>query len=71
MTKNFNDKKLKEEVDKQLRIVFANGMSQGTKAICGVVLEEINSTGKTAEEKLQVLKVFCEKSLGLNTEVKG
>lgn len=71
MNKNFNDKKFKKEVDKQLRIVFSNGMSQGTKAICGVVLEEINSTEKTAEEKLQVLKVFCEKSLGLNAEVKG
>ena len=46
-------------------------MSQGAKAICGVVLEEINSTDKTAEEKLQILKVFCEKSLGLKAEVEG
>lgn len=71
MNKNFNDKKFKKEVDKQLRNVFTNGMSQGTKTICGVVLEEINSTDKTAEEKLQILKVFCEKSLGLKAEVEG
>lgn len=68
MTKNDNDTQLKRAVEKQLRNVFSNGMSQGTKAICGVVLEEINSSGKTAEEKLQVLKVFCEKSLGLMTQ---
>lgn len=68
MKKKLDEKLFKKEVDKQLRIVFANGMSQGTKAICGVVLEEINSTGKTAEEKLQVLKTFCEKSLAIKGE---
>ena len=71
MNKNFKDLKFKKEVDKQLRAVFSNGLRQGTKAICGVVLEEINSEGKTAEQKLEVLKTFCEKSLGLSATTEG
>lgn len=65
MIKSLTDKRLKNEVERQLRAVFSNGMSQGTKAICGIVLEEINSTDRTAEEKLHILKDFCEKSLKL------
>lgn len=62
-----NDIKLKKEIEDKLREVFTNGLSQGTKAICGVVLEEINSVGKTDEEKLKTLKLFCEKSLALKS----
>ena len=52
-------------VKEQLRKVFADGLKQGTKAICGVVLEEIK-LDKPAEEKIKTLKEFCEKSLGLS-----
>lgn len=61
----FKDKKLKTEIENQLRDVFTDGLKQGTKAICGIVLEEISTKDKSAEDKVETLRLFCEKSLGL------
>ena len=65
MKDSLKDKKLKAAIETQLRRVFIDGLSQGTKAICGVVLEEIQDNTKSVEDRLSVIKVFCEKSLGL------
>ena len=65
MSNILNDTEFKNEVEKQLMAVFSDGMKQGTKAICGVVLDEINSEKKTPTERLRALKDFCERSLNL------
>ena len=59
------EKQMTEAVEKQLRRTFSDGLKQGSKAICGVILEEIASTNKTADEKIGIIQEFCKNSLGL------
>lgn len=65
MTKN-QEHKLQEEFEKQLQKQFTNGLLQGSKAICAVVLDKINNLENVSPEGIiQDLKIFCEQSLGL------
>lgn len=60
-----DEKQMKAIIEEKLQKVFTDGLKQGTKAVIGVVLEEITTEDKSAEEKLNTLKLFCERSLRL------
>ncbi len=60
------DEKLKSTIHEHLQHQFTRGLLQGSKAMCGVILEKVNKyNGSNADAVYQDIKSFCEKSLGL------
>jgi len=66
-----NETELKAYIEEQLRTHFTRGLSQGSKAICGVVLEKAKANSGSAEEKIADIVKFCEVSLGLSKRDNG
>lgn len=54
---------LREEFNKGYKSVFQNGLLQGSKAVCKVVLDKANDERKTLEERIEDIKKFCRVSL--------
>jgi len=64
--KQNNDAKIEQALKEQLTRQFTRGLSQGSKAMCGVILEKVNKyNDSNADAVYQDIKSFCEKSLGL------
>ena len=60
------DEKLKETIKEHLQQQFTRGLLQGSKAMCGVIMEKAKKyNGSNADEVYQDIVSFCEKSLGL------
>ena len=67
-----NDKEFQEKIkmtfrnnlDKQ----FRNGLAQGAYAVCKVVLDRANDEGKTIEERLQIIRAFCEPIVNMRNQ---
>lgn len=55
---------LRDTIQKSLKDTHSKGLLQGSKAMCGVILEKANDTTKTPEERIAEIKRFCEVSLG-------
>lgn len=62
--KNTEEEMLRDLLTNSLKETHRNGLLQGSKAICHVVLDKANDTSKTPEERLEDIKKFCEVSLG-------
>jgi len=69
MTKNKEkvfDKILEKTVREELQRQYIRGLSQGCKAMCGVILEKANKyNSNNSNEVIADIKKFCEVSLAL------
>jgi len=64
--KDLHEKQLTQAIEKQLKRQLLIGMSKGSKAICGVIMNMLKKyDGKNAETILDDIKQFCTKSLDL------
>lgn len=56
---------LRNELQDALKKQYVRGLTDGTKAIAGVVFEKAKDQTKTAEERIDDIIAFCTPSLGL------
>lgn len=59
-----NEDAIRKQISETLKQTFRNGLLQGTTAICAVILEKAKQEDKTAEERINDIKTFCETGLG-------
>lgn len=62
--------KMKKAFDEGFKAVFQQGLLQGSKAICHVILEKAKGVDQTDEERLCEIIKFCEVSLQNKNEKK-
>ena len=63
---DLKEKQLTQAIEKQLKRQLLIGMSQGSKAICGVIMDKLKKyDGSNAETVLDDIKQFCTRSLDL------
>lgn len=57
------ENKLREAFNERFESIHRTGLLQGSVAIPKVVLDKVNDTSKTPEERLSDIIQFCEVSL--------
>ena len=61
-------KKNKNDIEKEmldvLKQTHTNGLLQGSRAMCKVILDKANNKSKSSEERLEDIIKFCSISLG-------
>lgn len=62
--KKQEEKQLRELFTNSFKDTFRNGLLQGSKAMCKVILDKANDTAKTPDERISDIVKFCEVSLG-------
>lgn len=69
MTKK-QEKLFEEQLQKQLKAQFQKGLSDGSKAIAGVIYDKVKLyNGTNAEEVIADIKRFCEVGLAIKENV--
>lgn len=60
-----NDEQLlRDTFTKSLKETHRNGLLQGSRAMCSVILTKANDTTKTPDERIEDIIKFCKVSLG-------
>lgn len=62
--KKQEEQQLRELFTNSFKDTFRNGLLQGSKAMCKVILDKANDTAKTSDERIADIVKFCEVSLG-------
>lgn len=58
-----DEQQLRETFHNGITEAHRNGLLQGSKAMCKVILDMVNDAKKTPEEKIDDVRRFCEVSL--------
>ena len=58
------EEKLTAEFEKQFKKIHTEGLTQGSKAMCAVILAKATDESKTYEERITEIVRFCTISVG-------